>query len=322
MRELSMFDIVTPHLPVEETDGVFLDTIWVQLNDLQLNDEILDAVQRARGELKPVKKPKRNEVEDAAPLDYGDEGLDNELVNCADIDELKLRLERMRPGSFDELEAILSVYATRANYWHGVVWRRSDAEQKLRLTGEAASALLANLDDLAAARMPLEGWLTTADEARLRQALSALKPLKDFKGLPKRSGPDFVGALGMMLMRWWEATTRRDPSFWATGARKGTPTDQSQFMRFVGVVIQYLPSERRPTASKGTPGLGEQALKNRLKRSAERRAGEITLFERLSAIMGATPDDPTGSEAFRRVAKRIGESRGGARPKADKKGGR
>lgn len=304
MRALSSLDNYQPRLPVEEQDGVFLETTWVRLNDIERNEQVLDAVQTARNDLPSVRKPKKNEIEDVASPDYGTtgDGLDEKTDDNAVEDELRLCLERIRRGSFDELEAILSVYATRATYWQAVVWRGGAEEQKLRQTGAAASALSGALDDLYVLGFPLRQWLTEDEEKQLKKALTALKPLQQTTGLSKKEGPDLVGELAMMLILWWRSTTGNDPGFWTKAGRQEDPKGSAQFMRFLRTMVLYLPPELRPTVSKGTPGLGEQALRKRLTKSAKARDSELKFFSRLSKIMEATLNDPNRSAAYKRFA--------------------
>ena len=125
MRELSLFDDRPPHLPVEEQDGLFLETTWVRLDDIELNEQILDAVQTARVDLAAVKRPKKNEVEDAASPDYGatDNGLEDEP------DDIRRKVKRATSDS-DLIPDNLDALAGRAAL----------EERISRLSGDAANA--------------------------------------------------------------------------------------------------------------------------------------------------------------------------------------
>lgn len=162
---------ISPSLPVRETDDIVLETVPVKISDYDVKEQIIDAVQKARKDYDRMDK--RGEIAYDDPFEceedwekLGDE-TDEELAAVLGVSHL------------NHLQRILAYFATRQDYWDGMLRRGDAIERELVSLGNAARKLGGRI-----VKFRMKGWdfailHQTADLAEFEQHLAKIAELKD-----------------------------------------------------------------------------------------------------------------------------------------------
>lgn len=296
-----------PSLPVEEFDGVYLETVEVPVDDTYNIFQIASAILDARGAV------------------LNDESIDDD-DGLSLVPTVTYEQER-------RLKVILTVFATRTEYWRQVLRRNDEAVRLSHKIGKRAEELGTMIDALARLSPGLTDGLEVDHWRALRADLEALKlvavdqeggagigeiaetllaqikqsPVESelaltfsrstqrmvkatlthiqrtassLKGADEATDNDPLEELVYYLIFWWREVTAKEPTFTDKSGGRGEAGKTTPFLIFVWRTLDLLPNLYRPARGKGRFGLGKDAL--------NRKHRELLAAEDWAARLGRT----------------------------------
>ena len=132
-----------PSLPVEEFEGFVLETTPVKITNGTVSNQIVDTVQRARGDYAQADEDGDNANDKLYDDDDDD---DEEFGNEVDEDLAEVLTKSQR----EHLERILTIFATRQNFYNGVLRPDDDlypAHEMFRASGCPQIPVIGDSDD-------------------------------------------------------------------------------------------------------------------------------------------------------------------------------
>jgi hypothetical protein len=230
-------------IPVRETDLLMLETVYVSVVDEDALEDMVGAISLAKKTDAPsVDLLSNNETATAtARRNF-----------CALVGEKHA----------DDLDLILTYYATRKKFFADVVLLGSPEALELDRVGKRAKALQDSLTHLDKRQLLPLTELSTEHHGQLMNQLGVLQQKN---GSRKNDLPDLDGALAVALIEWWQNVVLQDAKFWLIKDPRSAEASASSFLRFVSAALGALPSHLRPTETRGSPGFARNAMRRRHK---------------------------------------------------------
>ena len=253
-------------IPVWETEYLKLETVYVSVVDEDALEDVVGAISFAQKTNAPSVDPLSNDETASATA---------RRSFCALVGEKHA----------DDLDRILTYYATRKTHFAEVVRPDDKEASELDKLGSRAKALQENLTLLEKQQLlPLTG-LSPKQFDQLKRLLGALQQESATR---ERDLPDLDGALAAALIEWWQDVVKQDAKFWLIKDHGSGEATASSFFRFVGAALSALPSHLSPTASKGSPGFGRNAMRRRHRSIAQDKQRHAGFVAWLSSVMPGT----------------------------------